>query len=204
MIDFMKAHAPARSRDLAAIGVAARAISRTVSEGAVVRIGRGLYELPDSEPDLHSTLIEITKRAPKAVICLTSALSFHQLTDPLPRKIWIAIGAKEWAPKIDYPQIRIVRFRESVEALPAAVAAGTTDAAAGLGAAQVSADALTTALYSAKDRPPSDELLQPRRGCSIRHKIHFRALVSSDADRVEIRHGAVVSELTLPVVEVAG
>ena len=112
MIDFMEAHAPARSRDLVAIGVAATAISRAVAEGAVVRIGRGLYQLPDSEPDLYSALIEIAKRAPKAVICLTSALSFHQLTDQLPRKIWIAVGAKDWAPKIDYPQIRVVRFRE--------------------------------------------------------------------------------------------
>lgn len=112
MIDFMEANAPARSRELAAIGVAPTAISRAVAEGAVVRIGRGLYQLPDSEPDLHSALIEIAKRAPKAVICLTSALSFHQLTDQLPRKIWIAVGAKDWAPKIDYPQIRVVRFRE--------------------------------------------------------------------------------------------
>ena len=48
MINFMEAHAPARSRDLAAIGVAATAISRAVSDGAVVRIGRGLYQLPDS------------------------------------------------------------------------------------------------------------------------------------------------------------
>ncbi|OZA10538.1 MAG: transcriptional regulator [Rhodobacterales bacterium 17-64-5] len=112
MIDLMEANAPARSRELAAIGVAPTAISRAVAEGAVVRIGRGLYQLPDSEPDLHSALIEIAKRAPKAVICLTSALSFHQLTDQLPRKIWIAVGAKDWAPKIDYPQIRVVRFRE--------------------------------------------------------------------------------------------
>jgi hypothetical protein len=35
-------------------------------------------------------------------------------------------------------------------------------------------------------------------------KVHFLTLVRSDADRVEIRHGAVASEVTLPVVEVAG
>ena len=112
MIDFLETHVPARSRDLAAIGVAATAISRAVADGAVMRIGRGLYQLPDSEPDLNWALIEIAKRTPKAVICLTSALSFHHLTDQLPRKIWIAVGAKDWAPKIDYPQIRVVRFRE--------------------------------------------------------------------------------------------
>ena len=52
--------------------------------------------------DPHSALIEIAKRALKAVICLTSALSFHQLTDQLPRRIWFAVGAKDRAPRIDY------------------------------------------------------------------------------------------------------
>ena len=112
MIDYMETHALARSRELAAIGVAATAISRAVSDGVVIRIGRGLYQLPDSEPDLHSALIEIAKRAAKATICLTSAMSFHQLTDQLLRKVWIAIGATDWAPRIESPQIRIVRFRE--------------------------------------------------------------------------------------------
>ncbi|OHC47860.1 MAG: hypothetical protein A2X69_11140 [Rhodobacteraceae bacterium GWF1_65_7] len=72
MIDYMETHAPARSRELAAIGLAATAISRAVSDGAIVRIGRGLYQLPDSAPDLHAALIEIAKRAPKAIICLHS------------------------------------------------------------------------------------------------------------------------------------
>ncbi|WP_413852411.1 type IV toxin-antitoxin system AbiEi family antitoxin domain-containing protein [Albidovulum sp.] len=112
MIDYMETHAPARSRDLAPIGVSRTTIARAVADGVVVRIGRGLYQLPDSEPDLHEGLIEIAKLAPKAVICLTSALSFHQLTDQLPRRVWIAIGAKDWAPKIEYPRTRIVRFRE--------------------------------------------------------------------------------------------
>ena len=112
MIDYMEVHAPARSRDLAPIGVSGTAIARALADGVVVRIGRGLYQLPDSEPDLHEGLIEIAKLAPKAVICLTSALSFHQLTDQLPRRVWIAIGAKDWAPKIEYPRTRIVRFRE--------------------------------------------------------------------------------------------
>lgn len=69
MIDYMETHAPARSRDLAPIGVSRTTIARAVADGVVVRIGRGLYQLPDSEPDLHEGLIEIAKLAPKAVIC---------------------------------------------------------------------------------------------------------------------------------------
>lgn len=37
---------------------------------------------------------------------------------------------------------------------------------------------------------------------AISTKVHFLTLVRSDADRIEIRHGAVGSEVTLPVVEV--
>ena len=40
------------------------------------------------------------------------AMSFHQLRDQLPRKVWMAIRATDWAPKIEYPHVRIVRFRE--------------------------------------------------------------------------------------------
>ena len=100
LLEYLKSYAPARARDLEDIGVTAAAISRSVQSGEVLRLGRGLYGLPDSAPNTHETLIEVAKRAPKAVICLTSALAFHGLTDQLPRRVWIAIGAKGWEPKI--------------------------------------------------------------------------------------------------------
>lgn len=103
---------PIRRGNLTLIGVSRTTIARAVADGVVARIGRGLYQLPDREPDLHAGQIEIAKLAPKAVICLNSALSFRQLTDQLPRRVWIAIGAKDWAPKIEYPRTRVVRFRE--------------------------------------------------------------------------------------------
>lgn len=112
LLSYLKTQAPARARELEDIGISAATISRAVASGEIIRIGRGLYTLQGREPDTHESLIEVTKRAPKAVICLTSALAFHGLTDQIPRKIWIAIGAKDWQPRIDYPRIRVVRFRE--------------------------------------------------------------------------------------------
>ena len=47
---------------------------------------------------------------PKGGICLVSALAFHGITDQMPRRVWIAIGPKEWKTQIDYPPLRIVRF----------------------------------------------------------------------------------------------
>jgi predicted transcriptional regulator of viral defense system len=101
-----------RARELRAAGVTATTIARAVAAGDILRIGRGLYQRPDADLDLNNSLAEVAKQAPRAVICLASALAFHQLTDQLPRKIWIAIGAKDRAPKLTSPQIRTVRFRE--------------------------------------------------------------------------------------------
>jgi predicted transcriptional regulator of viral defense system len=42
---------------------------------------------------------------------MISALSYHGLTDQMPRKVWMAIGAKDWEPAVDYPPLRMVRFR---------------------------------------------------------------------------------------------
>lgn len=112
LLEYLELHAPARARDLESIGVSAATIARAVNSGDVLRLGRGLYTLPDADLDTNESLIEIARYVPKAVVCLTSALAFHGLTDQLPRRIWIAIGAKDWKPRITYPSTRTVRFRE--------------------------------------------------------------------------------------------
>lgn len=112
LLAYLTQHEIARAFELRKMGISATTISRSVEAGDVLRIGRGLYQAADAETDLHMNLSEVAKRAPKAVICLLSALAFHGLTDQLPRKVWFAIGAKDWTPKIPYPPIRMVRFRE--------------------------------------------------------------------------------------------
>ena len=54
------------------------------------------------------------KRVPKGVICLTSALAFHELTDTIPSRVWVAIGPKDWRPVVTSPAIQFVRFGENV------------------------------------------------------------------------------------------
>ena len=112
LLNYMDENKLARSHELRGIGVSATAISRAVKNGDIIRIARGLYQSPDAQMDIHASLAEVSKRAPKAVICLISALAYHGLTDQLARKVWIAIGAKDWQPKITAPPTRIVRFRE--------------------------------------------------------------------------------------------
>lgn len=111
MIQLLKKRTMARARELREAGIAATTISRAVNAGDVIRIGRGLYQLPDINAEAAQTLAEASKRVRKGVICLVSALAYHGLTDQMPRKVWIAIGAKDWMPSVKYPPLRIVRFR---------------------------------------------------------------------------------------------
>lgn len=107
---FLKSKGMARLSELIAEGVTASTVSRLEREGAIVRLARGLYQLPDASIDAHHTLAEAAKLVPKGVICLTSALAYHELTDQIPAKVWIAIGPKDWRPKFLYPPARFAHF----------------------------------------------------------------------------------------------
>lgn len=102
-----------RAAQIRKAGIDATTISRAVADGVIVRLSRGVYQLPDRVESAHQALAEAAKRVPKGVICMTSALAFHGLTDQIPRKVWIAIGPKDWKPSENaYPPLRIVRFTE--------------------------------------------------------------------------------------------
>jgi predicted transcriptional regulator of viral defense system len=104
----------ARLSELRAAGVTAATVSRMEKDGELIRLARGLYQLADAEIDPHHALAEAAKRLPKAVVCLTSALAFHGLTDQLPRRTWIAIGHKDWAPKQTSAALRVVRMTDAL------------------------------------------------------------------------------------------
>jgi predicted transcriptional regulator of viral defense system len=68
-------------------GVTATTISRLEAAGAITRLARGLYQLPDADVGTNHTLAQASKLVPKGVICLTSALAFHGLTDRIPARM---------------------------------------------------------------------------------------------------------------------
>lgn len=79
--------------------------------GRLRRVARGLYSLPVVDPTEHQTLSEICRRAPKAVICLLSALQFHEVGTQLPHEVWIALPEATRTPAVDYPPLRVTRLR---------------------------------------------------------------------------------------------
>lgn len=99
-----------RPRDLTERGLPTVALTRLVRQGRLQRVGRGLYALPDRPVSEHNALAEVARKHPHAIVCLLSALRFHDLTTQSPFEVWLAIPNKARAPKMDYPPLRIVRF----------------------------------------------------------------------------------------------
>ena len=102
-----------RLRDLIAEGIGPETLARLVRDEAVVRPSRGLYQLPDPPEHAAHTLAEASILVPNGVVCLISALQFHELTLQTPSAVWMAIERTAWKPRIDSPPIRFVRFPRS-------------------------------------------------------------------------------------------
>jgi predicted transcriptional regulator of viral defense system len=92
------------------LGISREYLRKLNEQGLVQRVGYGLYSLADFEPTEHRTIVEACKRVPHGVVCLLSALRFHDLTTQLPFEIWLAIDRKAWRPRESSIPLRIVRF----------------------------------------------------------------------------------------------
>jgi len=78
--------------------------------GIIERLSQGLYRLAEEPPLADLDLITVAKRVPRGVVCLISALFFHDLTTQIPHEVYLALprGAEE--PQIGFPPIRTFRF----------------------------------------------------------------------------------------------
>jgi len=99
-----------RPRDLEAVGISGTNLPRLAAAGQLVRVGRGLYALPESLTSAQHTLAVVSVRIPHGVICLVSALRVHGLTTAAPRRVWVAIDPKAWKPRVQDLPVEIVRF----------------------------------------------------------------------------------------------
>jgi predicted transcriptional regulator of viral defense system len=99
-----------RTADLAAHGIPRGRLYSLVRNGAVERYGRGTYAAAGHSLTANHSLVQVAKRSPRAVICLLTALRFHNLTTQHPADVWVSLPEKARAPRLDYPRLRIARF----------------------------------------------------------------------------------------------
>ena len=110
LLDYVRKNSIIRACELDNLGISRVYLTRLVRDGRLERISRGLYQRPESDITRHFTLIQAAKRVPSGVICLLSALSFHDFTTQLPHQVWIAIERGKWEAGIRDLPLRFFEF----------------------------------------------------------------------------------------------
>lgn len=99
-----------RTKDALDAGIHPRTLYALRDDGIIECLSRGLYRLSKAPPLANPDLVTVATRAPEGVICLLSALSFHEITTQIPHEIHLAISRNSEAPRIDYPPVRAFWF----------------------------------------------------------------------------------------------
>ncbi len=100
---------PVRARDLDQAGIPRAYLKRLCDRGVIERVDRGLYRLVEASATELSSLAEVAKRVPHAIVCLLSALQIHGLTTESPHAVWVLIDRRARMPKLAYPKLEVVR-----------------------------------------------------------------------------------------------
>ena len=86
-----------------------RALAALLDEGRIVRVRRGAYQVAESMNESDSW-VQVMQRYPQGVLCLLSALAFHELTTQSPPVVWLALPKSAWHKAEAYPPLRILHY----------------------------------------------------------------------------------------------
>ena len=78
--------------------------------GIVEQVSRGVFRLAECPTPGNPDLVIVGLKYPKAVICLLSALAFHDLTTQIPNRVEVALPRKSRRPTLDFPPLSVHRF----------------------------------------------------------------------------------------------
>ena len=99
-----------RTSEALDLGIHPRTLYFLRDRGRLQQVSRGVYRLADLPPLEAPDLVTVASRVPNAVVCLISALSFHEITSEVPHEVHIALPRGADSPSLDFPPIRVFRF----------------------------------------------------------------------------------------------
>ena len=99
-----------RTSEALDLGIHPRTLYFLRDAGRLEQVSRGVYRLADLPPLEAPDLVTVATRVPDAVVCLISALSFHEITTEVPHEVHIALPRGTDKPTLDYPPIRVFHF----------------------------------------------------------------------------------------------
>jgi predicted transcriptional regulator of viral defense system len=110
LLQLARRHGSVSRQTVTAAGIHTQVLTRLIRTGELERVAPGHYRLPNAPVTEHHGLTIVAAVAPKAVICLLSALNFHEIGTQLPHEVWIAIDRRARRPVLRHPPLRVMRF----------------------------------------------------------------------------------------------
>lgn len=102
--------APFTFKEALAAGLTQYRLRLLLSSGEIERIERGLYTAAYQEPSDETLFARATKRVGMpAVVCLLSALSHYELTDAIPKQVWLMVPKEK---RVKSSSIKLYRARD--------------------------------------------------------------------------------------------
>jgi predicted transcriptional regulator of viral defense system len=109
-VDLARRRGTLTAHEARAAGIHPQVLTRLVSDGTLVRVARGQYRLPNAPVTEHHALALAAVAVPEGVVCLISALAFHEIGTHVPSRVWMALDRRARRPTLDWPPLQIVRF----------------------------------------------------------------------------------------------
>lgn len=104
----------ATMKELKEAGIHTRKVKEALEQDFVIKIKPGLYKLKDYQRDEYESFVDIHIANDSAIICLSSALAYHELTTFNPSKITVAVPNNTDRFNLDYPPIDVFFYRENI------------------------------------------------------------------------------------------
>ena len=91
-------------------GIHRRMLYSMLEAGVIEQLSRGLYRLTDLPPLGNPDLVSVSLKIPNGVICLISALAYHEITTQVPHEVYVALERGTEAPRLNHPPLRVFWF----------------------------------------------------------------------------------------------
>ena len=111
---FQKAGGILTMSEAISLGMHRRELYSLRDKGTIEVVSKGLYRLIEMPEPSFPDFIPIAKKIPAGVICLISALAFHEITTQIPHFVYVALPSSAHKPIITYPPMRYFWFSEKL------------------------------------------------------------------------------------------
>jgi predicted transcriptional regulator of viral defense system len=99
-----------RTSEALRLGIHPRTLYALRDAHVLEQLARGLYRLVDLPPLTNPDLVTVALKIPQGVVCLVSALAFHELTTQIPHAVDVALESGSTRPRLAFPPVRVFWF----------------------------------------------------------------------------------------------